>query len=647
MSSIFESSPLPYGLMALWLALPGIWLGAGTLTQALTADRVVRRILQPAAAVAAWIVVVQLASMLARSFWVGLPTGMALLSATGLASWFWRRRTFVADTSTREGEPCFSRAMWLSMLLVTAPIAAMAFNGHFHDDLHPNGHLSFIAQLENDYFPLRFLGFPHILLRYHYGFDLVCTGLIALTRLRVDRAIQLVTIVDWAYCWCLLWVLGGRLTGIARGGLFTALATLLGGGSVVLLAPIALHRFAKADTLWRSLLGMYAVGDNLRLRVTVAENSFSHPFSLAFPLVTAALLVFFCSPKESSWVRGLLLGLLLASLSLVNYVAFITLMATIAFVEIVVARRWKFAFVVVAAAAVSAAAASLSAPVPGAPSLGLYPRFWFTEISGLPWPPWLARVLLWHVIVFVPLLPLALLGARHVASPMRWALLLLCGGCLAVPIFVGYAYTHDIMKFTFIALFAMGILAGVELTRLSADARPRGRALLGFAVVATTMTAVVLIGGILYGQFVHLPDLETYYEGPVTLAPADLQAMTWLRNRVGPDDIIYRKPSVALGYMQHGGLPMTALGNNTKQFAVPDDLAKRHDALLENPPTDLGSYSSFGIDWFVSSPDDPRMEQDILQWAQAGELVKKKEFGTLQIYKFVVPSNGSGSDRGS
>jgi hypothetical protein len=72
---MLESNPLPYPLIALWLALPGIWLGAGVLTGALAADRAVRQILQPAAALAASIVAVQLASMIARSFWIGFPVG--------------------------------------------------------------------------------------------------------------------------------------------------------------------------------------------------------------------------------------------------------------------------------------------------------------------------------------------------------------------------------------------------------------------------------------------------------------------------------------------------------------------------------------------------------------------------------------------
>jgi hypothetical protein len=207
--------------------------------------------------------------------------------------------------------------MWLGMILVTAPIAVMALRGHFHDEVSPNnGHMTWVAEFQNDYFPPPLLGFTHIPLRYHYGFDMVSAALTALTRLRSDTAMHLVTIVGWAYCWCLLWVLGERIVGTKRGGLLTALATLLGGGLVVLMAPLALHRFSTATTLLRSMLGMYSLGDKLRMRTIVIEYFFQHPFSIGFPLAAATLLAVFTSAENrSALARNALLGLLLVSLS--------------------------------------------------------------------------------------------------------------------------------------------------------------------------------------------------------------------------------------------------------------------------------------------------------------------------------------------
>ena len=208
-----------------------------------------------------------------------------------------------------------------------------------------------------------------------------------MTRLRIDVAIHLVTIAGWALCWCLLWVLGERIAGTARGGLLTATATLLGGGIVVLFAPIALGRFATAKTMLRCLLGMYSVGDAMRLRTTVVEYFFQHPFSLGFPLAAAALLVV-ASAKENRGCRAryILLGLLLTSLSLTQDILFVTIAATLAFTEIVVARRWRFVFVLLGAGVAAwACGGLLFTKVPGSPAIGLYPRFWFTESHGLMW----------------------------------------------------------------------------------------------------------------------------------------------------------------------------------------------------------------------------------------------------------------------
>ncbi len=120
------------------------------------------------------------------------------------------------------------------MALATVPVALAAFGGHFHDMLLPNGHMALVAAFQNNYFPPKYLGFPDVPLRYHYGFDLFCAGLTALTRLRKDLAIDLTTIFGWAYSWCLAWVLGMRLTGSESGGPWTALTTIFGGSAVLL-----------------------------------------------------------------------------------------------------------------------------------------------------------------------------------------------------------------------------------------------------------------------------------------------------------------------------------------------------------------------------------------------------------------------------
>ena len=250
---MFDSSPLPLALLGLWATLPGIWLGATALTELLPHNRYVRRMLRPAAAAAGWIVAVQIASMATGSFWIGLPTGMILLSLAGLALWWKRPTSGPAATPQEDGESDLgpARGMWLGMIVVAALVAMLAFNGYFHDLLLPgNGHMAITAQLQNDYFPPRFIGFPHVLLRYHYGSDLLAAGLTALTRLRIDWAIDLLAVVACAYLWCLLWTLGQRVTGTRKGGLWVALATMLGGGFAAFLARLFSPTFPGSIVCW-------------------------------------------------------------------------------------------------------------------------------------------------------------------------------------------------------------------------------------------------------------------------------------------------------------------------------------------------------------------------------------------------------------
>ena len=206
--------------------------------------------------------------------------------------------------------------------------------------------------------------------------------------------------------------------------------------------------------------------------------------------------------------------------------------------------------------------------------------------------------MLWILLTFVPLVPLAIFGAHYIARPMRWPLVLLAGGSLVVPIFVGYVYSADILKFSAVALFTSGILAGAALNALAETQGGRWKALFGACLILTVMSAAVGITGILSAQFKHVAALSTYYEGPVELGSDDRAAVAWLRRRVSPDEIIYRTPDVSLGYMEFGGLPSTpTIIGSEKQFGLPESRTVAMQELLKELPSDLrriGPSALFG-----------------------------------------------------
>ena len=142
MNLVFEPSPLPWSLLLCWLAVPGIWLGAATLTAILTTDRVVQQLFNYGLAIAAGIVAVQLASVATRSFWVGLPAGLIAASLMGAKLWREQRRQAMARPE-RPKPPLdarFPRAMWMTMAAQRR--SGSRFRGHFHDMLLPNGHMA-------------------------------------------------------------------------------------------------------------------------------------------------------------------------------------------------------------------------------------------------------------------------------------------------------------------------------------------------------------------------------------------------------------------------------------------------------------------------------------------------------------------------
>jgi hypothetical protein len=639
--SFVGASPLPLTLLLLWLTLPGIWLGACAFTEMLPTDRVARRALRPAMVISAWIVAVQIASMAAKSFWFGLPAGMIFLSVAGFALWLGRRNN---GTPVAEESPiAVSRGMWLGMSAVAVLAALLAFKGYFHDMLLPNnGHMDITAQLQNDYFPPRYIGFTNVPLRYHYGSDLLAAGSTALARLRVDWAIDIVLVCACCYFWCLLWLLGQRLTGTSRGGVWTALATLFGGGATVFFAP-----FLSSIPWIDRLIGTETFEAGMAVNPPLASIIFQRPFTLGLPLATAVLLTA-CKPLAQQTPsrqvsRQVLLWLLLAALSLSQTALFVSLSATLAFTELVLARRSPFLLTLAAAwGAAWLMGGMLFTHVPNGGSFGFDYGFWPNVIHNLKGDSIAVsavRVFAWHVATFGALLPLGVWGLWHVCR-MRAALVLLAIGGVAVPLFVVvHPYMKNISKFSTVAALAFGILAGAALTWLANRQTLGRRAALVACAIALMASPVVCLGTTLWilfvGREVPKPTEVLAIRGsPVLLTEEDQQAVRWLRRHVLPDQIIYRFPETAIGYCQWGGLPATsAVVRFAPAFGISEDRLAERRRLLEDLPANLDAYIRQGIVWFVVGPDDPRMERNVRNWRNAGEVVEKAEFGALQIYK--------------
>jgi hypothetical protein len=341
-------------------------------------------------------------------------------------------------------------------------------------------------------------------------------------------------------------------------------------------------------------------------------------------------------------VRYWLPGLFLAALSLTQSTLFASLAATFAFTEIVAARRWRFAAVlaVVFAIAWYMGGMLFTHISNGAPS-GLHLAFWPTTVAaehaGDPVWRWSLRILSWHLVTFGVLLPLGIWGLWRLRQ-LRLALLLLIAGGLAVRLCVAYDYTWDMVKFSTVAALALGLAAGAVLTTLASHRTVAGRAVLAATVLASTLTCFAWISGVEWILNTGRGP-STFVARPVALAEDDRQSMSWLRTRAKPDELIYRLPSVSLGYFQWGGLSSTASEiEHTDQFGVPPRRRAQRDQVIAARPSSPEPYKAIGIRWFVVGPDDPEMLQNVQKWEHDGEVVKKAEFGALRIDAIAEPS---------
>ena len=113
--------------------------------------------------------------------------------------------------------------------LATIPIILPTILLNFHDETYFNQHHAIIAHLQNGAYPPRYLYEPGSLLRYHYGFDLAAAIVTGLLRIRVDQAIDLLTLALWPLMFLLLWRLGEHFGG-AKAGLFVSLMVCFAGG---------------------------------------------------------------------------------------------------------------------------------------------------------------------------------------------------------------------------------------------------------------------------------------------------------------------------------------------------------------------------------------------------------------------------------
>ena len=426
------SNPQSTGFVLLLPALPGLWLAANRLTGPGLRGRDAYVPVTTMVALALWLVGTTASARVFGSFDRGLWIATTALAIGGYLM-VWRSPLVCARR-----RPPASAWMWPTAVLSSLPIAIMAFGGGFFDEDFPNGHRGIIAQLQNGEYPPRNTLFPEYPLRYHYGFNVVCAGMTAMTRMSVSNAMDTVVVVCWALSWCLLWVLGDRLAW--RGaGKWTALATLWGSGGM---AVMAWYLVSSSDRPISALLvGKHMSVADLAINPCVLAYFFQKPFALGIPLALAVLYVSADHRLEWRHYRGLVLCVLLAALSVAHAVLFVVILPSLAVSEVFGARRWGVLWTVAGSLLLAAVMGGmLFTGLPEGASIGLETRVW-------PLKNGFFSVLTWHAVTFGALLPLGFAGFFFLRR-QRLLFALLTAGCLIVPNLVRYQHTWDIVKFS-------------------------------------------------------------------------------------------------------------------------------------------------------------------------------------------------------
>lgn len=618
------NSPLPLLCSLLLFLLPLVGLLGRSLAHFVSGDRSTRAVLAPAFALAPWLLIIHLLGRISHSFLFALIAGTSLTAIAGLMAFVRQRKSTLTPTGSSP-----SRWMYVAAILAATLIAPFAFGRPMHDEIKTTGHMSIAGQILNDIYPPRHLTFPHAELNYHYGFDLLVAVTSALTRLRVDHAIDAVVLLCWAWTFCVAWVIGRRAAR-AR-GLMAATVLLFGGGIPILCAPNHVPTVAE-------LIGSCKI-DGLWVNPPLSSYFFQHPWTLGLPIALSIILLL-GERKTRAIPRLLGVSLLVLMLSLSQFTLFTTLGASIVAQAFFAAdgppKRWLArllgapfspgrGFAMLAAVLVAFLAATQLG--------GFFARD--TDLGG----PALVRhagvtesfsgTILWITASFGLLLPLGILGLALVPRLRVLGLCLLSGSLLVINTLRVQA-TWDIVKFATVTAIAASLFAGVLIDRVFSIRRRWLGLPLGIVLLAGS-TAAGFAYPILIGlDLKSLP--KTLERNVAPLSGADAEVASFLRGRVREGDLVYRAKVMTVYYAIWAGLPQVWLDQHSGAFGFSRARLNRRAKLLQSPPSEIEPYLAEHIRFFVLDPAlDGALVRYADAWIAAGRAREIMNSGKLRV----------------
>jgi len=603
--------PTPQAARLLVLALPGVLLAGWLLARWATRQRLLAAILAPGCALALYIESAHLIGLASRSFEVGMF--LSTLGCAAVGYWAWTRPELRPGRRTLRR--LFSRRMlwmWALVAVSTALMAPVALGASFHDEVGTMGHLSWISAIQNGHYPPRDPIFPQVLLKYHYGYDLLGAMLSSIWRTNASVTSDIITIACWAYSFTLVWILGARKGGRFAGPI-AALVLFYGAGT-----PLYCPDQVRTEALGARLLSFCNVGGTLTNPPFISYH-FQHPWTVGLPIALTVLLVFDSAPR--SWRRSGALAVLLSGLSMSQAVLFVCLAATLPAAETLRRRfRDRRAIAQVLVASVIATVIALNAggffAKGTAAGMGLELHAGIADTWG--------NSASWVLKVFGLLLPLGLVGVAFVKKP-RYAFLLLSLGGLVVLNTIRYKLAWDVVKFATVATIGLAFPTAALLARC-VRSRPVVLKLLGVCALAAAIASGLSIHAAL---LLRLPGVPGMYQRIPPLPGADdARAAAWLRVHMPRGTAVYRRHDRARPYALWAGLPQA-----WPESVFPSMLtfAKARNTLLKQLPADPKPWLDQRIRFFVLGPGEGRVETIVSGWLASGRAHERARFGSLRV----------------
>jgi hypothetical protein len=623
-------NPQPAWLPLLLFAIPGLLYVAAALNRAIfpNDDRPLCTI--PAVALVLALLPTHILALAFGSLSTGLSIAWSSIGAAGYVLILRARRRIRPAL-------LIERSAWTRLgiaALSTMPIVLPTILLNFHDEAYFNEHFAMIAHLQNGTYPPRYLYEPSLPLRYHYGFDIAGAIVTGLLRVRLDQAVDFLTLALWPCMFLLLWRVGENFGG-ARAGLFTAFAVCFSGGWPMLArnAPPC---------------GLCTINE-LPINPPFISYYFQHPWSLGVPVFCLVILQWAALPRLR--VKAIGYAALVCSLSLLSLcqvVLFVTTIAAMALAEVwsFVRSRNHEAMTVLAALGGSLLDAKLIGgffvsgnfpPAGGLFGTGFHVRD-FLDVDAV------IGQLQWNVASFGALLVLGVFGLRS-TSHGKTFLIMLAVVALVIVNTLRYEYTWDIVKFGTVGFIALGIGAGQALSELAVWADNRSRKLVYALIV------IALVGrGIAYPfvalsaydadarQALSIQMIRPYLSTAYPVDHDDARAVSFLRAHMAPNELVYRTEAKSEPYAVWGGLPTQASihpvdSRDNDQYGLGNKLYAARLELVSVSETWLDRLSAAHVGWIVTDPDDAAINTVLHQSNARGRVVLAARYGKVKVFR--------------